>query len=613
MTTAFQVTYQGRSKSLTEWAKGKSIRELSGISSHERINFRDLVNTIAGICLGAKFQDQAPEYPFFPVLITGANRAQAAQDALRAIAGQSRTKQATAVLDALELLDGERLDPNRSKYAKHILSVAKKKGHGQVVNRSELIQDVLGVEYLAPQSLRIEPEWVVVVLAALVYAGEVVLSIPGKKFDATGLPQLAGTGVDELAQFKHIERPKDWNLPALKALFELLGLTPGMAQLVTQGKDDPVQKLQKAVTAVVEKLVLVQQSLQTGLFFWGRGLLSEDEAKKVRAKLDETKAFLESLQAYTTTGKLKNFRYDASEVTAHRGGLGSLAEIKSLEELVVDLGSTASYLSTAEAVLPTGHEWIDKMKAERDEVLTQIGDPAKRSVATFRQQAQRRLGELKKAYMLAYLSMHTKARLGVNEDKRKAQLMGDERLKDLQKLSTIDLMPRQHLSDFQNRLAGLKSCFALTEQELEASPVCPHCNFKPGLEPPAASAVTMLGALDGELDKLVENWTQALLANLEDPTTKGNLSLLKTEPRKLVNGFIKKRTLPDGLDQDFIHALQEVLSGLTKVSVKITDLRDALLAGGSPATPAEMRKRFDEYLEQITKGKEPGKVRIVLE
>jgi len=338
MTTSFEVTYQGRTKSMTDWAKGKSIRELSGIGSHERINFRDLVNTTAGICLGTKFQDQAPEYPFFSVLITGANRAQAAQDALRAIAGQSgnqpRTKQATAVLDALELLDGERLDPYRSKYAKHILGVTNKKGHGQVVNRSELIQDVLGVEYLAPQSLRLEPEWAVVVLASLVYAGEVVLSIPGKKFDATGLPQLAGTGIDELVQFKHIERPKEWNLPALKALFELLGLTPGMAQLVTQGKDEPVQELQKAVTVFVERLVLVQQSLQTGLFFWGKPLFTANEPEltrigssdsrpfaSIRGSLEKTKIFLESLQAYTTTGKLKNFRYDASEVTAHREGL----------------------------------------------------------------------------------------------------------------------------------------------------------------------------------------------------------------------------------------------------------------------------------------------------
>ena len=613
ITTAFEVTYQGRAKSLTEWAKGKSIRELSGIGSHERINFRDLVNTTASICLDTKFQDQAPEYPFFTVLITGANRAQAAQDALRAIAGQKRTKQATAVLDALELLDGERLDPYRSKYAKHVLGVAKKKGHGQVVNRSELIQDVLDVEYLAPQSLRLEPEWAVVVLAALVYAGEVVLSIPGKKFDATGLAQLAGTGVDELAQFKHVERPKNWNLPALKALFELLGLTPGLAQLVTQGKDEPVQELQKAVTTAVERLVLVQQSLQNGLFFWGRSLLSENEVQKLRAKLDVTKTFLESLQPYSSTGKLKNFPYDTPEVTAHQDGLSALAGVKSLGELAVDLGSTASYLTTAEAVGPTGQEWLDKMKTVQNEVLAQISDPVKRNAAAFRQQTQRRLVDLKKAYVMAYRAIHAKARLGVNEDKRKAQLMGDDRLKDLRKLSTIDLMPRQHLSDFQNRLAGLKSCFALTEQDLEASAVCPHCNFKPGVELATAPAVTMLDARDDELDKMIENWTQTLLTNLEDPTTKGNLSLLKPAPRKLVDGFIKRRTLPDELDQNFIHALQEVLSGLTKVLVKIADLRDALLSGGSPATPAEMRKRFEEYLDQLTKGKEPGKVRVVLE
>ena len=257
MITAFEVTYQGRTKTMTEWAKGTSIRELSGIGSHERINFRDLVNTVAGICLGAHFQDQAPEYPAFSVLITGANRAQAAQDTLRAIAGQIRTKQATAVLDALELLDGERLDPYKSRYAKHILEITKKKGHGQVVNRSELIQDVLGVDYLAPQTVRLEPEWAVVLLAALIYSGEVVLAIPGKKFDATSLPQLAGTALNELAQFKHIERPKDWNLPALKALFELLGLTPGMAQLLTQGNEEPVQQLQKVVTETVNRLVLV--------------------------------------------------------------------------------------------------------------------------------------------------------------------------------------------------------------------------------------------------------------------------------------------------------------------------------------------------------------------
>ena len=122
-----------------------------------------------------------------------------------------------------------------------------------------------------------------------------------------------------------------------------------------------------------------------------------------------------------------------------------------------------------------------------------------------------------------------------------------------------------------------------------------------------------MDGIDEELDKMVKNWTQTLLANLEDPTTKGNLNLLKSEPKKLVNGFIKKLALPDELDQDFIHALGEVLSGLQKVPIKITDLRAALLSGGSPVTPAEMKQRFEDYLDQLTKGKEPGKVRIVLE
>ncbi len=606
MTDAFEVTYQGRTKSLVEWAKGKSI--------HERLNFRDLVNTTAGIVLSAHFQDQAPEYPYFSVLITGQNREQAAQDALRTIAGQNRTKQATAVLDALELLDGERLDPYRSRYAKYVLDMLKRKGHGQVTGRSELIQEINGVEYFAPdKGYRLEPEWAIVVMAALVYSGDLVLSISGKKFDATGLPQLAATTINELADFKHIEAPKDWNLPVLKALFELLGLTPGMAQLITQGKEEPVQQMQIAVDKLVTRVVVAQQALQQGLVFWGKNLIGDSALSTQSSALERLKGFLESLQAYSTPGKLKNFRYDVQEVKRHEDGLKALSEIESLQELVSDLGPAASYCSTAEAVLPTDHEWVVRMKTTRDEILAQVSDPAQRMSSVFLQQTRRLLTDLKKSYIQVYLAMHTRARLGVNEDKRKAGLSKDERLEKLKNLATIDLMPRQHLTDFQNRLAALKSCFALTEQDLVAAPVCPHCSFRPGTEDVGAATATVLEHLDEELDRLLEDWTRTLLANLEDPTTRSNLDLLKPESRKLVDSFLRERKLPEELTADFIHALKEVLSGLVKVAVRLEDLRAALLAGGSPVLPSEMKKRFEEYLDELTKGKEPGKVRIVLE
>ena len=606
MTDAFKVTYQGHTKSLTEWAKGEAIPKMSSI------NFRDLVNSIAGICLGAHFQDQAPGYPSFSVLVTGANRDQAAKDALRAIAGQNRTKQATSVLDALKLLDDSRLDSSNSIHAKHILSLLKEKGPGQVVNRAELIQDDHGVEYMDKDRLRLEPEWVIVVLAALVYSGDLVLAIPGKKFDAGNLPQLVEASVADLTRFNQIEQPQDWNIPALKALFELLGLTPGMAQLITQGKEEPVQDLQKAITQSVDNLVQMQQNFQNGLSFWGINLLTEEETQKLGARLDKTKIFLEAQQAYTSPGRFKNYRYDVEEVTSNRDGLNSLDEIKSLQDLLADLGPTASFLSIADAVLPAEHGWVSEMKLARNEVLTQLGDPDKRNATTFRQQTQRKLADLKKIYVQTYLAMHTKARLGATEDKRKVELMHDERLDVLKKLSKIELMPSQHLIDFQSRLAGLKSCFALLEIELDASAVCPHCDYKPSVEPPPATNM-MVENFNDELDQLIADWTQTLLTNLEDPTTKDNLDLLKPDSEKLISSFAKKQALPDDLSPDFIHALIEVLSGLQKVPLTTDGLRSALLAGGSPATPAEMKRRFEGYLDKLTKGTAPGKVRIVLE
>jgi hypothetical protein len=342
-------------------------------------------------------------------------------------------------------------------------------------------------------------------------------------------------------------------------------------------------------------------------------LLPEDEAQKLLSRLDQTKSFLESLQAYSTPGRLKNLRYDVQDIRSHLEGLQALHDIDGLQDLATHLGAVASYLSTAEAILPSDHTWVENMKTARSEMLTQVSDPGKRTTATFRQQTLRRLTDLKKAYVQTYLTLHVKARMGVNEDKRKTRLMRDERLQTLQKLSTIDLMPRQHLIEFQNRLAGLTSCFALTEQELDTTPVCPHCSYRPSSELPAAPARTVLDALDSELDTLVGNWTQTLLTNLQDPTTQSNLKLLKPTSHKLVAPFLQGQALPGELTHEFILAMQEVLSGLIPVTVKTDNLRAALLAGGSPSTPAEMKKRFETYLDELTKGREPGKVRIVLE
>ena len=480
MGSAFEVGHQGRREALLEWAKGQSLREISGTSPAERINFRDLINAVAGICLEAHFSEQAPDYPGFSILITSYNRGQAARDALRWIAGATKTRQATAVLDALDLLDGDKLDPYRSKYTDHIIERLRRKGHGQVVNRSELVQELLGVEYLAPQTLRLEPEWAVVLLAALVYSGDLVLAVPGRKFDAADLPALAALPLDELIRFKHVERPKEWNLPALKALFELLGLTPGMATLVTQGEEDPVRELQKAIGRTVQRVVVVHRAVQSGIPFWGRSLIEEKEAKSLGTDLDKTKTFLESLQVYTSPGRLKNFRHDAREVRRYGAGLEKLVELETLQELTAELGPASAFLTAAEAVLPPSHEWVGRMNVTRDEALAEIDGSGWSDAAALRRRMLRKLNDLKQAFVGVYLDLHAKARIGVNDDKKKNALMGDGRIARLQMLSAIDLMPIRHLEDFQDRLGRLKTCFALTKGEIEAAPVCPALRVQAG-------------------------------------------------------------------------------------------------------------------------------------
>ena len=607
MTTAFEVTHQGRTKPLIGWMKGQPA--VVG----PQANVQDMVNAVGSAALAAHFEDQAPEYPTFPVYWTRGSRPQAVQEALRWIAGAQKTQQGSKVLDGLELLDGDRLDPSRSRYAKHIVELLARKGQGQVLNRGELIHTVHDVEYMAPSTYRLEPDWVVVLLASLVYSGDLVVAIPGRKFDATDIAALAATPLADLAGLNHVERPKSWNIPAMAALFELLELTPGMAQLVAQGKDEPVQELQKAMDARVKRIVMARQAIQEGLQFWGQELLGDHATDDLRGKLDAVKSFLEPLQAFTSPGTLKNFPCSRQDVETQRAGLDALREVEGIHALVANLANSASYFPAAEAALPPDHEWVEKLKSVREDLVAQFLDQERRSVTGFRQQAQRTLFDLKRAYVDVYLALHTRARLGVDDDRRKGRLLTDERLQKVDNLASIDLMPRQQLTDFQNRLAALQSCFALTDQELEAAAECPHCGFRPAAERVEVAAGNVLSGLDSELDAVLTTWTDVLLANLEDPTTREQLELLGPDQRDRVRAFIASGTLPDDLGRDFIDAVAQVLSGLSKVVVTSENLRRALFPGGSPAAPSELKKRFGDYVDETAKGLEEEKVRIVIE
>ena len=612
MTSAFEVTYLGRRKQMMKWVEGQSIRDRAGLGANERINFRDMINTLAGICLAPHFETLAPDYPTFSVLVTGRNREQYAKDAIRVISGGNPTKQATAVLDALQLLDGDRIVPGQSKYAKNILSHLKQKPHGQVVNRAEILENVHGADYLEPTSYRLEPEWVAVLLAALVYSGDIVLAIPGNKFDASKLSELVSTSVDDIAAFKHIEQPKDWNLPGLQALYELLELPPGLAIEISQNKDGSIASLQDRIAVKVNKLVTTLHSLRDRLPFWGGSILTEAESEQYKNKLTDTKNFLESLQAYNTTGKLKNFRYSAEQIREQEEGLTQLENIEKLKNLVTELSPLAAYLSKAEAVLPMEHEWNEQVKAARADTLQQLDNESERSKSNFRSNATKRLNDLKNEYIRIYAGLYAKARLTLSEDKRKAELLRDKRLEQLQALSTIDILPSGQLNDYRNQLASLKAAGSLSEKDLLVDPVPNNSDFRPINEDLSVSASTRLDNLEDQLEQMVNSWTETLLDNLDDPITKDSLGLLNGQDKSMINDFISDKKLPTPVENDFIKALRQVLQGLVPIEISKDEIQQALFAQGSASTVEQIKQRLDQYLSDKCKGQDVNKVRIVL-
>lgn len=600
-----EVTHQGRTKLLADVVRGKAPAGL------DRSSFRDTANLAASLLLGPHFSDRAPEYPTFTVLVTRSNRAQAASDALKWIGGGAKTKQGTAVLDALELLDGDVLRPRDSRYGKSVLEVLSQKAQNQVLNRNELIREDGSIEYWFP--FRVEPELLGVVLAALVHAGDVVISLPGRKLDASGLDALLKLPAEELAQFKHLERPKDLPLGPLQELFDLLALPRGLI-VNPANREDGVQKLHVAAAQRIEQAVAALQSLDQGLAFWGRPVVPEKERAAWAAQIRDLKTFLESLQPYNTVGKLKNFPHDVAAIQGRRAALATVESVANLAALCQQLNPLTAYLQTAEAILPAGHPWVASVRSAKDELVGRVGSTQGKVDSSLRRDVEVRLAELKADYQAAYLKLHGQARLGAEADKKKAALLRDARLAQLQKLASIEILPAHQLQEIQNRLLGLKTCFSVAQPELDASPHCPHCGFRPAEEPVSTAPGGVLAELDEKLDKLVHDWTVTLLDNLSDPIVAGNIELVTdVKGKKALQTFLRTKALPDPVDQHLVKALQEVLSGLQRVALKREALFAALGKGGAPSTIADLKERLEDLLAEACRGKDLSKVRLVLE
>jgi len=598
MPTTFKMTYKGVTKKLAEWST----------FAHAHGAVREIIDSAADDCLSSWFNEKYPDYPSFTKVNTSITyeslRTTYIPEALRNIP-QPSTKNGKAILEGLVLLENEKLNAHRSGYVKWVLGLLEQKGHGQVLNASELLEIIQiyqgNLELKKTKMFQLEPELFTVVLAAMVFNGDIVMTVNGEAYDAMKYDQLIRLSLDELMDFTHIKKPSDLPLPALRELFQLFDISQGL--LHQDALDQGIGMLNVKSSQALKDVATLTHEIKDGIPILDTALLSKAEVVEKRDQLNELKDFLQSIQIYNTPAKLKNFKYSVDQVKTYANTFNLVDQLNKLKKRAEVVAKAADYIVKAQYHLPTDHDWQNQAEAAIENLLDALkhGDEI--------QMELKEVQRLKTEYVSIYMKIHSSARLNATDDNKKQKLFNDPRYTALRQLSTIEILSSQQLEQWQERMNELQPCWRLTKEELEHSPICPHCKLRP--KDQALVKNTSLDVVEDQLQDLMDSWTSTLLNNFNDPQIKQNVSLLKSEQQRLIQEFITSKQFSLPIDVKLIQAIKELLQGIEKIEFNMNDVLN-MMGNGDPLTVEDLRIRFEKMIKERVGSSTGSNVRIML-
>lgn len=596
---AFEITYKGRKGTVLEF----------GMFLPPNSTIQEIINTVSEGILTDWFEQKYEDYPVFRQIqgayLSKNNLETYVHDALNYLVGKE-TKQGMAILDGLVLLDATgKVSIKQSGYAKWIMDLLEQKGSGQVINHNELVETVFirGVEDLQyTKEFRLELELLATLLGAMIYTGTVEVTIEGKTYNATNLQEYIQLSMSKLTHFSHIKKPTGLPVAELNAIADLFNVK------IPNYEDD---MLKRAITTITEKVnTAILDTLNTiqvvkkGFPTWDGPLLNNAEIQENVKLLEAYKDFCEGLKRYDTPAKMRNLKYDVTTIEAQKEVMNKLVSFAKLEEQIKEIQQRVSYLQIAQPNVGNHTEWsvrVDNALDDLQYALKQHEDTTKELDT---------LDELKKEYIQMYIERHDQSRLNATENMQKNALLNDAKTKALKELAThISILPKEELFEWERNLSKLKTCFHVSEESLQHTPMCSECKFRP-IEI-ATNEKALLQKMQEDLPAMLTNWTETLLTNFNDPAVKENIALLKPEQQQLVNELIANQAFSLPLDIRLIQAINDLLKGINKIELSISDFEN-MMANGHPLTVEELRKRFDELIMKTVGTTPTNQVRIML-
>lgn len=575
--------------------------------------FRDQVFRLSGAILSDVFSEKFPDYPVFQgVDLTGLSLWGASESALKAISGGLNNRLAQCVLEGLELGHAENGSMvwtiENGQYANYFQKLIFDLEQGKVINRKDLVVGEPGAE--RDSRFKLEPELLILVLAALMRQGYLTFLVQGVRLTEASAINNTRLDLDQLIRFTSISKPKPLPELAVKELFTQFGIDPQIindAHALTLG----VSQLQLNIQIELNNVVRMLESLRDGPKFWQEMILKPFEQQRARTDLEEFKQFLSNLQSLTTGASLQNLVVDASEMREAVKARQTIKEIQKIFEILQDLRPAWDYLVQTQPILSPTDPWQNELKEAKQFVITTIADHEKRNVNGVSGQLRGRLENIQSSFAVHYLALHKEYRLDREQDAEKGKLASDPRWSRMRALSKLSLLPTKQLNDLQDRLGAVESCPNLQPNEMKNHPHCPHCGFNPAAASiSAGKASKRLETIRQDFEDLCKNWTEVLYSNLQSEEAIHNLKLVDSGEREIVEEFLRTRKLPEPLTERFLSGIENTLHGLEVISIDGGEYLLELTRAGMPCTPDELEKRIREYLQKNLEGKDRKKVRI---
>lgn len=598
--TCFEVIYGGEKKQLLEVMKGQ----------YKASNpFKETMDLVSSICFDNYFNELYPEFPIYKTVITLKNQADTIRAGFDRYAGR-KNQQANALLESYGLLDGENITVKNSKYAQHFIKELDKLPAKAVINFSDIYSESFDGYY--DKRFKISYAHLPVVLLALVHTGHAVITLGnGTALTASNLDIIPKTSVVDLYEFKYFSKPKDVQLAELVRLFEVLELPVGLINNPAQ-RENGVEQLLKKAQDMATLAVRAGSKLNGEFVLWGEPLIAMHIANEYKNACSRVVDMFGNFSArFNTVAKLNNFTYTMDEINQIQKDIEIANTVMEYEKFKTECLSNVSYMMNLER-MNLGAAFLSDLEAAK-ESFRKIRDDIseERNGEASASDVNSTLEKVKSAYIDLYFAEHQKKRLGVNDAKRKGEIVSSAKLANLKKLKSIEILSSAKLEAIENSLTSLIVCYDLTVEDLKASPICKNASCRFSLDSNDSPVRGKLDEIEDRIDNLLNEWTATLLNTISDPLVLAQESFLSKEQQKAIKTLISDKKLPDKIDQFFINAAQALLKGFEPVSISASEFIDKLDAIG-PCDVNTFKTKLNEIVASYITGKDNDKLRIVV-